>query len=254
VKYAVVILDGAAVAPPREAESRTALETARLPAIAALAERGHVGAVAGPDPEATSDREVALQELLTDHPRRGVASGVRGAMLTTCDAAARVGSRLGWERLQLPFLTPGETAPRAMAVAAAAALGSFDLVCCHVQSPPAPSHEDGMATAVAHLESVDRWLIAPLAAALEKFGDPSREAGAEGWRVMVVCTPRAGGDGAVGAILMAGAWVRSVVARPFHERSAVESDLRIVRPGETMEYFLRGGLAFVPKGLVASRR
>lgn len=47
--------------------------------------------------------------------------------------------------------------------------------------------------------------------------------------------------------VMAGAWIRSVVTRPFSEAAAGESDL-VINPGhELMEYFLRGGLAKVKK-------
>jgi hypothetical protein len=44
---------------------------------------------------------------------------------------------------------------------------------------------------------------------------------------------------------MAGAWVRSAVQRPFSERAALESDLRIEHGHDLMEYFLKGGLANV---------
>ena len=45
--------------------------------------------------------------------------------------------------------------------------------------------------------------------------------------------------------LMAGAWVRSTVARPLTEEAALASDLKIDPGHDLMEYFLRGGRAGV---------
>jgi len=45
--------------------------------------------------------------------------------------------------------------------------------------------------------------------------------------------------------LLAGAWIRSMVHRPFTEEGAADTDL-VIDPGhDLMEYFLRGAMAGV---------
>ena len=98
------------------------------------------------------------------------------------------------------------------------------------------------------IEAFDQHIVAPVAQRLTDFGDPEADADARGWRLLVLpdCIWPTGDpeplDTPVPALL-AGAWTRSVVQRPFTETAAQDSDLRITSPAGLMEFFLRGGLA-----------
>jgi 2,3-bisphosphoglycerate-independent phosphoglycerate mutase len=177
--------------------------------------------------------------------------GLRGAMITSVDLLAGIAAYIGWERLQVPGLTSyHDTDYAAQGRATVAAINGFDVVCCHVEAPDEMSHQGDWKTKVASLEAIDEHIVGPVAAALEERGDPEKDPHAEGWRLLVMpdhftlCSTRKH-DGTPVPFLMAGAWVRSVVQRPFSEAAGTASDL-VINPGhELMEYFLRGGLANV---------
>ncbi len=178
--------------------------------------------------------------------------GVRGAMITSVDLLAGIAAYIGWDRLDVPGLTSyHDTDYAAQGRATVDAIHQHDLVCSHVESPDELSHQGDWKTKVAALEAIDREIVGPVARELEeKFGDPQKDPGAKGWRLLVMpdhytlCSTRKH-DATPVPFLMAGAWVRSLVQRPFSEAAALESDLRIEHGHDLMEYFLRGGLASV---------
>ncbi len=177
--------------------------------------------------------------------------GLRGAMITSVDLLAGIAAYIGWERLHVPGLTSyHDTDYAAQGRATVGAINGYDVVCCHVEAPDEMSHQGDWKTKVASLEAIDEHIVGPVAAALEERGDPEKDPHAEGWRLLVMpdhftlCSTRKH-DGTPVPFLMAGAWVRSVVQRPFSEAAGAASDL-VINPGhELMEYFLRGGLANV---------
>lgn len=177
--------------------------------------------------------------------------GLRGAMITSVDLLAGIASYIGWERLPVPGLTSyHDTDYAAQGRATVQAIDQFDVVCCHVEAPDEMSHQGDWKTKVASLEAIDKHIVGPVAAALEELGDPEKDPKAGGWRLLVMpdhftlCSTRKH-DATPVPFLMAGAWVRSVVQRPFTEAAAAASDL-VINPGhDLMEYFLKGGLANV---------
>ncbi len=181
--------------------------------------------------------------------------GVQGAMITGVDLLAGLARLIGWERLDVPGAGSfhEETDYAAQGAAACAAIGSHDLVCCHVESPDEASHQGDWETKVGAIEAIDVHVIGPVMSALSAYGDPESDPSAEGWRVMVlpdhytlVSTRRH--DATPVPFAMGGAWVRSVVPRVLSESEAASSDLHIEDGHELMEYFLRGGLARVTGG------
>lgn len=274
MKYVIVITEGAADVPDEQRDGRTPLEAAAMPHAADLARAGHVGLAAMTPEGLDPTMRVSLLSLLGLNPERygawgeakGATSplpafqerfGLRGAIATLSDEAAGLASMVGWDRLDVgAHRRGGETDDRAIGRAAVAAIKKHDLVCCFVESPGAASEQGDWDGKVAALEGIDRDLIGPVATRLARFGDPGEEAGAEGWRMLVMPLRSAlvstrTYDPMPVPFLLAGSWVRSAVERPFTEAGGVGSDLRITRGEELVEYFLRGGLAHVPKGAPA---
>lgn len=185
-------------------------------------------------------------------PRFQEIFGVRGAMTTAVDLLAGIATIIGWDRLDVPGATSYHDNDYAgQGRTSAEALDDYDLVCCHVESPDECSHQGDGATKVQAIEAIDRHVVGPIVRKLETFGDPEKDPGAEGWRVLVmpdhytlVSTRKH--DNTPPPFVMAGAWIRSAVRRErFIESLAQGSDLHINPGHEVMEYFLRGGLAQV---------
>jgi 2,3-bisphosphoglycerate-independent phosphoglycerate mutase len=174
--------------------------------------------------------------------------GLRGAMITSVDLLAGIAAYIGWARLPVAGLTSyHDTDYAGQGRATCAAIDEFDIVCTHIEAPDEASHQADWKTKVASLEAIDEHIIGPVVAKLETFGDASDGAKGAGWRVLVmpdhytlVSTRKH--DATPVPFAMAGAWVRSMVERPFTEAAADESDLHIEDGHELMEYFLRGGL------------
>lgn len=174
--------------------------------------------------------------------------GFSGAMITAVDLLAGIAAYMGWNRVPCPGITSyHDTDYASQGRVTIEALRSHDVVCCHIEAPDEASHQGDWRTKVESLEAIDRHIVGPVAAALEAYGNPAERPGEEGWRLLVMpdhytlCSTRKH-DATPVPFLMAGAWVRSLVERPFTEAAAAESDL-IINPGhELMEYFLRGGV------------
>jgi 2,3-bisphosphoglycerate-independent phosphoglycerate mutase len=178
--------------------------------------------------------------------------GLRGAMTTAVDLLAGIASLIGWDRLDVPGATSYHDNDYAgQGRATVAALDDYDIVCCHVESPDEAGHQGDWKTKVAAIEAIDRHVVGPVAERLRRCGDPESESAAPGWRLLflpdhftLVSTRKH--DATPSPFLLAGAWVRSAVQRPYSERSAAQSDLCVDPGDQLMEYFLRGGLARVP--------
>lgn len=166
--------------------------------------------------------------------------GVSAAMLAGSALSAGLGRLLGmasepWSR---------EAAAGASADALHDRLRQVDFLC--IVPEIGSLGENDAAERLAAIEAADAKIIRPLAEALERFGDAEQDERAEGWRLLVVADrflTSGGADPTPTPLLMAGSWIRSVVARRFNERDAIASDLAIEPGHELMEYFLRGGMA-----------
>jgi 2,3-bisphosphoglycerate-independent phosphoglycerate mutase len=177
--------------------------------------------------------------------------GLQGAMITSIDLLAGIAALIGWERLHVPGLTSyHDTDYAAQGRATCEALDRYDIVCCHVESPDELSHQGDWKTKVEALEAIDRHIMAPLVAKLASFGDPASDPAATGWRLLYMpdhytLTSTRKHDATPVPFLIAGAFIRSAVERPFTEAAALSSDLRIERGHDLMDYFLNGALAHV---------
>lgn len=177
--------------------------------------------------------------------------GLKGAMITAVDLLAGIAAYLGWDRLPVAGMTSyHDTDYATQGRATVAAIRKYDIVCTHIESPDEASHQGDWKTKVAALEAIDREIVGPIVKELERYGDPQQDPEAEGWRLLVlpdhytlVSTKKH--DATPVPFVMAGAWVKAMVRRPFTERAAAESDLEIHHGHDLMEYFLRGGLALV---------
>lgn len=98
--------------------------------------------------------------------------GIRGKMITAVDLLRGIARLIGWECIEVPGATGyTDTDYGAKGRYAVAALEHTDLICVHIEAPDEASHEGDAAAKIQALESIDREIVAPLHAALQKYGD-----------------------------------------------------------------------------------
>src|SRR6185436_18249018 len=98
--------------------------------------------------------------------------GRSGAIISAVDLVRGVGTLLGWHRIDVPGATGYlDTNYANKGKFAVEALGSFDLICVHVEAPDEASHEGKAAEKVRALEQIDEHIVGPLLAALPRHGD-----------------------------------------------------------------------------------
>lgn len=98
--------------------------------------------------------------------------GLGPAVITYVDLVAGICALSGWERIAVPGATGYyDTDYRDKGVKGAAALATHDLVFVHVEAPDEASHNGHAAEKVKAIENIDRWVVAPMMEALEKYGD-----------------------------------------------------------------------------------
>lgn len=103
--------------------------------------------------------------------------GPRGAMITAVDLLRGIAALVGWDRIEVPGATGYlDTDYAAKGRYAVEALSTYDIVCVHVEASDEASHEGRGDEKVKALEEIDRHVVGPLLAALEKRGD---------WRMMI---------------------------------------------------------------------
>jgi 2,3-bisphosphoglycerate-independent phosphoglycerate mutase len=177
--------------------------------------------------------------------------GLKGGMITSVDLLAGIASYIGWERIPVAGLTSyHDTDYVGQGRASVDAIDDFDVLCTHIEAPDEASHQGDWKTKVASIEAIDKHIVGPIVKKLLTFGDPERDPSAKGWRVLVMpdhftlCSTKKH-DATPVPFLMAGAWVRSMVQRPFTESGAAESDLVVENGHDLMEYFLKGGRSSV---------
>jgi 2,3-bisphosphoglycerate-independent phosphoglycerate mutase len=177
--------------------------------------------------------------------------GLKGAMITSVDLLAGIASYIGWQRLNVPGLTSyHDTDYAGQGRATVDAIDDFDVVCTHIEAPDEASHQGDWKTKVASLEAIDTHIVGPILNKMAEFGDPEHRSADKGWRILVMpdhytlCSTKKH-DATPVPFLMTGAWIRSIVQRPFTEAAAMESDLVIDHGHDLMEFFLRGGRSSV---------
>lgn len=176
-------------------------------------------------------------------PRFDARFGLQGAMITAVDLLAGIGNLIGWDRLDVP----GQTSYHdndyvATGQHGVAALADYDIICLHIEAPDEASHTADVATKVAAIEAIDRYVVGPVHDALESNNAD--------WRLLLlpdhytsVATRKH--DPTPVPFLICGKQVRGVRQCPFTEENANAADLHITHGHELMEYFLYSGLGSV---------
>jgi len=162
--------------------------------------------------------------------------GLNGAAITAVDLVRGLAKLIGWEVIEVPGATGYiDTDYAGKGAAAVEALDRLDLVCVHVEAPDECGHNADARAKVQAIEQIDRHVVGPV---LERL-----KAEADGWRILVMpdhptpCTARTHTPDPV-PFAIAGKRIEGVLAKPFNEQTADESDFHIDRGHEMMEYFL----------------
>jgi 2,3-bisphosphoglycerate-independent phosphoglycerate mutase len=163
--------------------------------------------------------------------------GKRGAMITAVDLLRGLAALIGWDRIEVPGATGyTDTDYAAKGRYAALALKDYDVVCVHVEATDEASHEGDCNAKVKALEEIDRHIVAPVAAALDTFGD---------WRMLVTPdhpTPLRTKTHSHGAVpfALAGSDVRPDARSAYSDEVAATSDLSFPDGWKLMAYFVGG--------------
>jgi len=163
--------------------------------------------------------------------------GKQGTMITAVDLLRGLAALIGWRRIEVPGATGYlDTDYAAKGQAAIAALATCDLVCVHVEAPDEASHEGNVAAKIKALEEIDRYIVAPLHAAMQAQGD---------YRLMVSPdhpTPLRTKTHSHGAVpfAIAGSGVSADAFTTYDERNATASPLAFDDGWKLMRYFLGG--------------
>ncbi len=118
--------------------------------------------------------------------------------------------------------------------AGVAALDRYDMVVVHVEAPDEAGHEGSAEKKVDAIEKTDRWLVAPLLAAVKEHAS---------WRIMVApdhpTLVRTKGHSAVPPLVaIAGTGIESDGELPFHDAAALSSPWFVERGHELMDSFM----------------
>ncbi len=161
--------------------------------------------------------------------------GESGAIISAVDLVRGVGVLLGWHRIDVPGATGYlDTNYANKGNYAVEALGAFDLVCVHVEAPDEASHEGKADEKVKALEQIDEHIVAPLLAALPRYGDH---------RILIepdhrtTLATRAHAYGAV-AFAAAGTGITANAATQYDELTAASTGLSFDPGWHLMKWFL----------------
>jgi 2,3-bisphosphoglycerate-independent phosphoglycerate mutase len=161
-----------------------------------------------------------------------------GCMITGVDLLRGLAVLLGWDVHEVAGMTSfHDTNYRQQGVDTAAMLDKYDLVFSHIEAPDEASHQADCKTKIAAIEHIDKFVVGPVLEKLKTFPQ---------WRILVmpdhptnIATRKHGYSPTFFA--MAGTGVANRIAKPYSERNATASGLKIENGHELMEYFLRGG-------------
>jgi 2,3-bisphosphoglycerate-independent phosphoglycerate mutase len=161
--------------------------------------------------------------------------GPRGAMITAVDLLRGIAALVGWDRIEVPGATGYlDTDYAAKGRAAVDALAKFDIVCVHVEASDEASHEGRGDEKVKAIEEIDRHVVGPLLAALEKQGD---------WRMMIspdhptFLRTKVHTHGNV-PVAMAGTGIAADEFTAYGDTNAAKSKLAFDEGWRAMEWFI----------------
>ena len=98
--------------------------------------------------------------------------GKQGAMITAVDLLRGLARLIGWRVIDVPGATGYlDTDYAAKGRYAVAALEEADLVCVHVEATDEASHAGDAAAKIEALEQIDRHIVGPLWAALQRYSE-----------------------------------------------------------------------------------
>ena len=164
--------------------------------------------------------------------------GVRGAAITAVDLVRGLAKLIDWEVIEVAGATGYlDTNYAGKGAAAIEALDSLDLVFVHVEAPDEAGHSADAKGKTEALTHIDEHVVGPVLKRLQEEGDGA-------WRILVLpdhptpCRVRTHTYDPV-PFAIAGAGIENLVARPFSEETAEQSDLHIDRGCELMEYLLK---------------
>lgn len=156
--------------------------------------------------------------------------GLRGVMITAVDLLRGIGALAGWPRIEVEGATGYlDTNYAGKGQAAIEALRQYDLVCVHIEAPDEASHEGREEAKIEALEQIDRHIVGPLYAELQKYPES---------RIIVLpdhptfCRTKKHTHGPV-PLVMAGAGIEPDSATSYDEITARASGL-VFDPGWTM--------------------
>ncbi len=161
-------------------------------------------------------------------------------MITGVDLLRGIAHLIGWENTSVPGMTSfHDTNYKGQGKATADALDHYDIVLSHIEAPDEASHQADWKTKIAAIEHIDRYVVGPVLKKMQTLPE---------WRIMVlpdhptnIATRKHGYLPTCFA--MAGTRIKSLVSKPYSEKNAAASDVKIERGHELMEYFLHGGNA-----------
>jgi 2,3-bisphosphoglycerate-independent phosphoglycerate mutase len=161
--------------------------------------------------------------------------GKRGKMITAVDLLRGLARLIGWENIEVPGATGYlDTDYAAKGRYAVEALASTDIVCVHIEAPDEASHEGRVDAKIAALEQIDRHIVAPLHAALEKQGE---------YRILVSpdhptpCRTKTHSHGFV-PLAICGSGISPDHSNRYNEPQAAASTLSFEEGWRMMGYFL----------------
>ena len=164
------------------------------------------------------------------------AYGPRGAMITAVDLLRGLASLIGWQRIEVPGATGyTDTDYAAKGQYAIDALNEVDLICVHVEAPDEASHEGDCAAKVKAIEEIDRHVVAPLAAELQREG---------GYRIMIspdhptFLSTKTHTHGDV-PVIIAGTGIEPDQFTEYGDTNAAKSKLAFDAGWQAMRYFIK---------------
>jgi 2,3-bisphosphoglycerate-independent phosphoglycerate mutase len=163
------------------------------------------------------------------------AYGVRGTMITAVDLLRGLAALIGWRRIEVPGATGYiDTDYAAKGRYAIEALPETDLICVHVEATDEASHMGNTEEKIKALEQIDQHIVAPLHAALQKYGE---------YRILISPdhpTPirlKTHNHGAV-PVAIAGAGIQADAATTYDEIAAGQSKHAFDEGWRLMRFFL----------------
>jgi len=161
---------------------------------------------------------------------------LNGAVITAVDLLRGLAKLIGWQIIDVPGATGYiDTDYQGKGAAACEALDHYDLVCVHIEAPDEAGHSGDYEGKLQAIEQIDRHIIGPVLGKLQTFGQ---------WRIMILPDHPTPVDVRTHTsqpvpFVIAGSGVSGPGKETFDENQAQQSDLRVERGWELMEYFLK---------------